>query len=108
MWLNYKHAETIEILKHDYTELNTTKTSLDDQVAALQKDIKEMPSRYIKTTRDVDKEICLGVNAIDRVMSLHNRTEQAIAEGNKTNEKVNYVDIDGELPPDLVKLLNED
>lgn len=113
VWFNYKHTETIETLNHDYIELKTVKVSLDDQVSALKKDIKEMPTRYIETTREVDKEICLGVNAIDKVMSLHNRTEQVITEGNKsnaktTNEKVKYVDIDGELPPDLVRLLNED
>lgn len=107
VWFNYNHSNTIQNLKTDVTELNITNTSLNDQVTSLKKDINEMPTRYIETTREVDKEICLGVNAIDRVMSLHNRIEQEVS-NEKDSKKVNYVDIDGELPPDLVKLLNED
>lgn len=107
VWFNYNHSNTIQNLKTDVTELNITNTSLNDQVTSLKKDINEMPTRYIETTREVDKEICLGVNAIDRVMSLHNRIEQGVS-NEKDSKKVNYVDIDGELPPDLVKLLNED
>lgn len=106
-WFNYSQSNDIDRLKSEVIELNTTKTSLDDQVAALKKDIKEMPARYIETTREVDKEICLGVNAIDRVMSLHNRIEKEVRNDNN-DQKVKYVDIDGELPPDLVKLLNAD
>ena len=107
VWFNYNHSKTIESLKSDVTELNITKTSLNDQVTALKKDIKEMPARYIETTREVDKEICLGVNAIDKVMSLHNRIEKEVSNEN-SDQKANYVDIDGEFPPDLVKLLNAD
>lgn len=75
------------------------------------KEIREMPARYIETTRAMDKEICLGLNQIDKVMTLtsgRNVTHSVEANKEGKNEKAVTVDIDDRLPADLIKLLNED
>ena len=106
---NWYQVKKVESFQNDISEL-MTKVELKQAVIDEQKkEIREMPAKYIETTRAMDKEICLGLNQIDKVMSLHSSRNDIPVEGKEVrNEKTIIVDVDDKLPDDLVKLLNED
>lgn len=101
--LNVYQSGQIKTLTTSVNELSIDNKSLNDVVDIQAKEIKEMPDKYIETTRDMDKEICLGINTIDKVMTMHPRKD-VVKE--VEIEKVERVDIDGKLPSDLIQLLN--
>jgi len=88
-------------------------TGLNTTISALQKEIREMPDRNIATVKDIDMELCKGLLGVKDVLNLPSTTVLDVYPVNpdtkevKKNEKP-YVDIDAPLPPDLLKLLNDD
>lgn len=104
--LNLYQSSKISSFESDVSTLSIDNKNLKNVITEQAKEIKEMPNKYIKTTRDMDKEICLGVNAIDKIMTMTPRKE-VVKEGLEI-EKIERVDIDGKLPDDLIKLLNSD
>lgn len=109
--INWYQNKRIETFQSDISTLNTSLVIKQAVIDEQAKEIKEMPARYIETTRAMDKEICLGLNQIDKVMSLtsgRNVVPSVDASKEVKNEKAVTVDIDDRLPDNLIKLLNED
>lgn len=108
---NWYQSKKIETFQSDISSLNIKVDMKQAVINEQAKEIKEMPARYIETTRAIDKEICLGLNQIDKVMSMssgRNVEPSAVAGKEVNNEKAVTVDIDDKLPDNLIKLLNED
>lgn len=108
---NWYQSKKIETFQSDISSLNIKVDMKQAVIDEQAKEIKEMPARYIETTRAIDKEICLGLNQIDKVMSMsygRNVEPSAVAGKEVNNEKAVTVDIDDKLPDNLIKLLNED
>ena len=104
--LNLYQSNKASSFEAEIATLSSDNKDLKNVISEQEKELKEMPNKYIQTTRDMDKEICLGMNAIDKVMTMNTRKE--IDKGGLGIEKTERVDIDGKLPDDLIKLLNED
>lgn len=107
---NWYQTNKIESFQNDISKLMLTVDSKQTVIDEQKKEILEMPKRYIETTRAIDQEICLGLNQIDKVMSMsaeYNTLDSPVTEVKK-NEKDRIVNIDDKLPPDLIKLLNQD
>lgn len=106
---NWYQTNKIESFQNDVSALMITVKSKQAVIDEQKKEILEMPKRYIETTRAIDKEICLGLNQIDKVMSMsaEYKTLGSPVTEVKKNEKASIVNLDDKLPPNLVKLLNE-
>lgn len=107
---SWNQSTEVDSLRSDVITLTAQVKSKQALIDEQKKEIAEMPKRYIETTRAIDKEICLGLNQIDRVMSMsaeYNTPDAPVQEVLKY-EKPNISNIDAKLPPDLIKLLNED
>lgn len=106
---NWYQTKKVERFESDISALMISSQVKDATIKDQKKEIEEMPKRYIETTRAIDKEICLGVNQIDRVMSMSTRIVESSVDAGKEvkSDKVPVVHIDDKLPADLVKLLNE-
>lgn len=108
---NWYQTGKVETLQLDVAALTTKVSNKQAVIDEQAKEIKEMPARYIETTRAMDKEICLGLNQIDKVMSMTSTRNVApsVEAGKEVkNDKAVTVDIDDRLPDNLIKLLNED
>lgn len=106
---NWYQTKKVESFQNDISTLMITVKSKQAVIDEQKKEILEMPKRYIETTRAIDKEICLGLNQIDKVMSMsaeYKTLDSPVTEV-KRNEKASIVNLDDKLPPNLIKLLNE-
>lgn len=107
---NWYQTNKIESFQNDISVLMISVKSKQAVIDEQKKEILEMPKRYIETTRAIDKEICLGLNQIDKVMSMsaeYNTLDSPVTEVKK-DEKARIINIDDKLHPNLIKLLNED
>ena len=107
---NWYQTKKIEPFESDISALMISQTIKDATIKEQKQEIQEMPKRYIETTRAIDKEICLGINQIDKVMSMSSERNTPSDNTSKEvkNAKAVTVDIDDRLPDNLIKLLNED
>lgn len=108
---NWYQTKKVERFESEISALMISQTIKDATIKDQKKEILEMPARYIETTRAMDKEIFLGLNQIDKVMSMSSgrNVEPSVGASKEVkNEKAVTVDIDDRLPANLIKLLNED
>lgn len=105
----YQHSEHTKLVEQ-HAQIVMMNDSLVSSNNSLRKDLKELPNKYISTVKSIDMELCRGLLDVKDILNLpvteitevqHNEQE------GKKNEKA-YVDIDAPLPPNLVKLLNDD
>lgn len=110
-WQDTKLEETRKELKEAVAAnitLSLVNTSLNLAITSLKEEIESMPNKHIELVKDVEKELCKGKSSIEQVMSLKTATPTIVTlapqQGGNNSEK-SYVDIDGKLPPDLLRLL---
>lgn len=65
-----------------------------------------MPNKNIETVKSIDRELCNGLQSVKEVLNLPSTVKPESKEVVHNEKEI--VDIDAPLPPDLVKLLNED
>ena len=107
--LNYYTYKAYDNAIVEVNKLALINVSLNQAISSLQDEVTKRPTEYITITREVEESLCKGKAAIDKVLYLPNPVTSGKEKGGNTDvpEKV-YVDIDAELPADLVRLLNED
>lgn len=81
--------------------LTLVNASLNMTITTLKEEIVNMPNKYIEVTREVDSELCKGTSSIEQVLNLDKPT----VEKRESPSENNYIDIDGKLPPSLLRLL---
>lgn len=81
--------------------LTLVNASLNMTITTLKEEIVNMPNKYIEVTREVDSELCKGASSIEQVLNLDKR----MVEKRESPSENNYIDIDGKLPPSLLRLL---
>jgi len=99
---NVKLEKELQSLNENYDSLNET---VDDMTIEL----RERPKEYIEITKTIYQDLCYGEILGEGILSLPPMlvtakpdTEQSIG---AKDEKAEYVDIDGKLSPDLLRLL---
>lgn len=110
-WQDTKLEETRKELEEAVAAnitLSLVNTSLNLAITSLKEEIKSMTNKHIELVKDVEKELCKGKSSTEQVMSLKTATPTIVTlapqQGGNNSEK-SYVDIDGKLPPDLLRLL---
>lgn len=105
---NFKQSGDNTKLRNDVAELETLNKGKQATIDAQKKEIEQMPNFYIETTKDIYREICLGLNQIDKVKSMPAQFQEDIKNSKevKSNDKNTSINIDSKLPSDLIKLLN--
>lgn len=113
-WQDTKLEETRKELKEAVAAnitLSLVNTSLNLAITSLKEEIESMTNKHIELVKDVEKELCKGRSSIDQIINLKNLKSAAPTivtlapqQGGNNSEK-SYVDIDGKLPPDLLRLL---
>lgn len=110
-WQDTKLEETRKELEEAVVAnitLSLVNTSLNLAITSLKEEIEKMPNKHIELVKDVEKELCKGESSTEQVMNLKTATPTtetlAHQQGGNNSEKA-YVDIDGKLPPDLLRLL---
>lgn len=106
--LNYYTYKAYDNAIVEVNKLALINVSLNQAISSLQDEVSKRPTEYITITREVEGELCKGKAAIDKVMDLPNTVSSKEKGGNTDVSTKVYVDIDAELPADLVRLLNED
>ena len=106
--LNYYTNEAYKEAIDEVNKLALINVSLNQAISSLQDEVTKRPTEYITITREVESELCKGKAAVDKVMDLPNTVSSKEKGGNTDVSTKVYVDIDAELPADLVRLLNED
>ena len=106
--LNYYTNEAYKEAIVEVNKLALINVSLNQAISSLQDEVTKRPKEYITITREVEGELCKGKAAIDKVLDLPNTVSSKEKGGNTDVSTKVYVDIDAELPADLVRLLNED
>lgn len=110
-WQDTKLEETRKGLEEAVAAnitLSLVNTSLNLAITSLKEEIEKMPNKHIDLAKDVEKELCKGKSSIDQIINLKvdapTTGTSAPQQGGNNIEK-SYVDIDGKLPPDLLRLL---
>ena len=105
---NFKQSGDNTKLRNDVAELETLNKGKQATIDSQKKEIEQMPNFYIETTKDIYREICLGLNQIDKVKSMPAQFQEYIKNSKevKSNDKNTSINIDSKLPSDLIKLLN--
>lgn len=106
--LNYYTYKAYDNAIVEVNKLALINVSLNQAISSLQDEVTKRPTEYITITREVEGELCKGKVATDKVMNLPNTVSSKEKGGNTDVSTKVYVDIDAELPADLVRLLNED
>lgn len=106
--LNYYTYKAYDNAIVEVNKLALINVSLNQAISSLQEEVTKRPTEYITITREVEGELCKGKAAIDKVMGLPNTVSSKEKGGNTDVSAKVYVDIDAELPADLIRLLNED
>lgn len=107
--LNYYTYKAYDNAIVEVNKLALINVSLNQAISSLQDEVTKRPTEYITITREVEGELCKGKAAIDKVLDLPNTVTSSKEKGRNTDVSTKvYVDIDAELPADLVRLLNED
>lgn len=106
--LNYYTYKAYDNAIVEVNKLALINVSLNQAISSLQDEVTKRPTEYITITREVEGELCKGKAAIDKVLNLPNTVSSKEKGGNTDVSTKVYVDIDAELPADLVRLLNED
>lgn len=106
--LNYYTYKAYDNAIVEVNKLALINVSLNQAVSSLQDEVTKRPTEYITITREVEESLCKGKAAIDKVLDLPNTVSSKEKGGNTDVSTKAYVDIDAELPADLVRLLNED
>ena len=107
--LNYYTYKAYDNAIVEVNKLALINVSLNQAISSLQDEVTKRPTEYITITREVEGELCKGKVAIDKVLDLPNPVTSSKEKGGNTDVSTKvYVDIDAELPADLVRLLNED
>lgn len=107
--LNYYTYKAYDNAIVEVNKLALINVSLNQAISSLQDEVTKRPTEYITITREVEGELCKGKAAIDKVLYLPNTVTSSKEKGGNTDVSTKvYVDIDAELPADLVRLLNED
>lgn len=110
-WQDTKLEETRNELKEAVAAnitLSLVNTSLNLAITSLKEEIESMPNKHIELVKDVEKELCKGKSSIDQIINLKSAaptTETLVPQQGGNNSEKSYVDIDGKLPPDLLRLL---
>jgi hypothetical protein len=78
---------------------------LNKTIADLRQELIDSPKEYIQTAKETTKIICETKYNADAILSFPSTTtvKKVVKEGNK--DETPYVDIDGLLPPEFVRLL---
>lgn len=110
-WQDTKLEETRKELEEAVAAnitLSLVNTSLNLAITSLKEEIESMPNKHIDLAKDIEKELCNGKSSIDQIINLKSAspatTTSSPQQGGNNSEK-SYVDIDGKLPPDLLRLL---
>lgn len=106
--LNYYTYKAYDNATVEVNKLALINISLNQAISSLQDEVTKRPTEYITITREVEGELCKGKAAIDKVLDLPNTVSSKEKGWNTDVSTKVYVDIDGKLPADLVRLLNED
>lgn len=106
--LNYYTYKAYDNAIVEVNKLALINVSLNQAISSLQDEVTKRPTEYITITREVEGELCKGKAAIDKVLNLPNTVSSKEKGGNTDVSTKVYVNIDAELPADLVRLLNED
>ena len=106
--LNYYTYKAYDNAIVEVNKLALLNVSLNQAISSLQDEVTKRPTEYITITREVEGELCKGKAAIDKVLNLPNTVSSKEKGGNTDVSTKVYVNIDAELPADLVRLLNED
>lgn len=106
--LNYYTYKAYDNAIVEVNKLALINVSLNQAISSLQDEVTKRPTEYITITREVEGELCKGKAAIDKVLNLPNTVSSKEKGGNTDVSTKVYVDIDAELPADLVRLLNEE
>lgn len=106
--LNYYTYKAYDNAIVEVNKLALINVSLNQAISSLQDEVTKRPTEYITITREVEESLCKGKAAIDKVLDLPNTVSSKEKGGNTDVSTKAYVDIDAELPADLVRLLNED
>lgn len=85
--------------------LSLVNTSLNLAITSLKEEIESMPNKHIELVKGVEKELCNGKSSTEQVMNLKTTTPTSAPQQGGNNSEKSYVDIDGKLPPDLLRLL---
>lgn len=110
-WQDTKLVETRKELEGAVAAnitLTLVNTSLNLAITSLKEEVESMPNKHIELVKDIEKELCKGKSSIGQVMYLKNATpttETLVPQKGGNNSEKSYVDIDGKLPPDLLRLL---
>lgn len=106
--LNYYTYKAYDNAIVEVNKLALINVSLNQAISSLQDEVTKRPTEYITITREVEESLCKGKAAIDKVLNLPNTVSSKEKGGNTDVSTKVYVNIDAELPADLVRLLNED
>ena len=103
--LNYYTYKAYDNAIVEVNKLALINVSLNQAISSLQEEVTKRPTEYITITREVESELCKGKAAVDKVLTFTNPVKSTKEKGGTGDETKVYVDIDAELPPDLLRLL---
>lgn len=106
--LNYYTYKAYDNAIVEVNKLALINVSLNQAISSLQEEVTKRPTEYITIAREVESELCKGKAAVDKVLTLAIPVKSTKEKGGTGDETKVYVDIDAELPADLVRLLNEE
>lgn len=107
-WQDTKLEETRKELEEAVAAnitLSLVNTSLNLAITSLKEEIEKMPNKHIELVKDVEKELCKGKSSIDQVINLKSAAPTSPPQQGGNNSEKFYVDIDGKLPLDLLRML---
>lgn len=100
-WSTDSDRDELVILRDKLVRHVELNESLSRQNLVLAEELKTKPIEYITITKEVEKEVCEGRIAQEKIKSLPTKRKEGV------NEKVT-ADIDDRLPDDLIRLLKSD
>lgn len=104
VYLNKHQQSEINDITKKSSEVSLINIQLNKTITDLRQELIDSPKEYIQTAKETTNIICETKYNADAILSFPSTTSNKVAkEGNK--DETPYVDIDGLLPPEFVRLL---
>lgn len=110
VYLMHSSNKEVTRLTAEVNKLDEYVDELNETIDDMTIELRERPKEYIEITKTVYQDLCYGEVLGEGILSLPPMLVTAKPEQTEENigakdEKAEYVDIDGKLSPDLLRLL---
>lgn len=103
VYLNKHQQSEINDITKKSSEVSLINIQLNKTITDLRQELIDSPKECIQTAKETTNIICETKYNSDTILSFPSNTIKKVKEGNK--DETPYVDIDGLLPPEFVRLL---